>query len=168
MLTCFLRLVVADQFIHGIGGGRYDQVTDRFIARHFGIAPPAFAVTTATLHFPDAVGRTRVCMACVVQEGHRVRHDVLGERKRELVAAIDAAPRCSGERREAFYRMHRELRTARQEHPAIKQWEERLRETQRTDAEDAPLFDRELFYPVQPESRLQMLIEQYAAAFSGR
>jgi len=41
LLTLFVRLCVADQFIHGIGGGRYDQVTDRLIARHFGIAPPA-------------------------------------------------------------------------------------------------------------------------------
>jgi hypothetical protein len=30
-LTTFLRLLVVDQFIHGIGGGRYDQVTDRLL-----------------------------------------------------------------------------------------------------------------------------------------
>lgn len=166
LLTCFLRLIVADQFIHGIGGGRYDQVTDRFIARHFGIEPPAFAVTTATLYFPGAVGRSRVCTPCVVHEGHRVRHNVLGERKRELVAAIDAAPRYSMQRREAFYNMHRELAAARHEHPAIKRWEAHWRETQRADAEDAPLFDRELFYAVQPEERLRQLIDRYAAAFA--
>lgn len=166
MLTCFLRLVVADQFIHGIGGGRYDQVTDRFIARHFGMAPPTFAVTTATLYFPDAVGRTRVCTPCVVQEGHRVKHGVLGARKRELVAAIDAAPRYSHERRETFNRMHRELAAAQQEHPDIRQWEQELRDVRRIDAEDAPLFDRELFYGVQPEARLNQLIDRYAAAFA--
>lgn len=166
LLTCFLRLVVADQFIHGIGGGRYDQATDRFIARHFGIEPPTFAVTTATLYFPGAVGRTRLCAACVVQEGHHVRHNVLGDRKRELVAAIDAAPRYSHERREAFYRMHRELATAQHDHPAIRQWEAHLRQTQRTDAEQAPLFDRELFYAVQPQDRLRRLIDRYASAFA--
>ena len=58
-----------------------------------------------------------------------------------------------------------ELRTARQEHPAIKQWEERLRETQRTDAEDAPLFDRELFYAVQPGERLDALMDRYRRLF---
>jgi hypothetical protein len=166
MLTLFLRLAVADQFIHGIGGARYDQVTDRLIARHFGMTPPSFSVTTATMYFPDAVGRTRVCMSCVQQEGHRVRHNVLGERKRELVAAIDAAPRCSVERSERFYRMHRELAAARQDHPSIQQWEQRLRESERADAEDAPLFDRELFYATQPSERLGMLIDRYRQLFA--
>jgi hypothetical protein len=165
LLTCFLRLVVADEFIHGIGGGRYDQVTDRFIARHFGMAPPTFAVTTATVYFPDAVGRSRVCMSCVRQEGHRMRHDVLGERKRELLAAINAAPRYSSERRETFYRMHRELAAARQTHPALAEWERHLRESERADAEDAPLFDRELFYAVQPRERLEALINSYRTRF---
>ena len=32
-LTTFLRLLVVDQFVHGIGGGRYDQVTDRLLSR---------------------------------------------------------------------------------------------------------------------------------------
>ncbi|MGB7161375.1 MAG: hypothetical protein WBD40_25175 [Tepidisphaeraceae bacterium] len=164
MLTLFLRLVVADQFIHGIGGGRYDQVTDLLIARHFGIEPPTFVVTTATLYFPGAVSRSRVCTACVEQEGHRVRHGVLGDRKRALVASINAAPRCSPQRSERFYRMHKELAAAAVEHPAIKRWEERLRETQRIDAEDAPLFDRELFYAIQSAERLNQLIERYAVA----
>src|SRR5206468_798690 len=48
-LMIFLRLLLADQFVHGIGGGRYDQVTDQIIATHFGMEPPKFAVTTATL-----------------------------------------------------------------------------------------------------------------------
>ena len=78
-LTMLLRLLVADQFVHGIGGGRYDQVTDALIARHFDLEPPRFAVTTATLYFPGAAGRTRACMACVMQEGHRLRHNVLGD-----------------------------------------------------------------------------------------
>ena len=54
-LTTFLRLLVVDQFIHGIGGGRYDQVTDRLLLRHFKIGPPHFAVATGTLFFPGAV-----------------------------------------------------------------------------------------------------------------
>ena len=165
MLTLFLRLFVADQFIHGIGGGRYDQVTDLLIARHFGIAPPSFAVTTATLYFPASVGRTRVCMACVRQEGHRMRHGVLGQRKRELVAAIDAAPRYSAERSTRFYEMHRELAAASADHPALKQWEQRLDDARQADAEDASLFDRELFYALQPRERLADLIHSYRRRF---
>ncbi len=51
-LTAFARLVVADLFIHGIGGGRYDRATDAIVREFFGIAPPAYAIATATLFLP--------------------------------------------------------------------------------------------------------------------
>src|SRR5437870_5319562 len=51
-LTAFSRLCLADLFVHGVGGGRYDRVTDAVIREYFGIEPPAYAATTATLHLP--------------------------------------------------------------------------------------------------------------------
>jgi len=51
-LTAFTRLFVADLFVHGVGGGRYDRVTDAVIADYFGIRSPRYAVVTATLHLP--------------------------------------------------------------------------------------------------------------------
>ena len=51
-LTTFIRLFIADNFVHGIGGGRYDQVSDQIIRDYFKVDPPAFSVTTATLFFP--------------------------------------------------------------------------------------------------------------------
>ncbi|MGH2373649.1 MAG: hypothetical protein ACRDIC_09280 [bacterium] len=51
-MTAFARLAVADLFIHGIGGGRYDRATDTIVREFFGIAPPAYAVATATLFLP--------------------------------------------------------------------------------------------------------------------
>jgi hypothetical protein len=50
--TLWARLVLSDLFIHGIGGGHYDQVTDTIIERFFGHAPPHFMVLSATLHLP--------------------------------------------------------------------------------------------------------------------
>ena len=94
-----------------------------------------------------------------------MRHGVLGERKHELVAAINEAPRRSLERSERFYRMQRELNAARQSNPAIETWEQRLRESEQADAEDAPLFDRELFYPLQSRERLATLIDRYRGLF---
>jgi hypothetical protein len=61
--------------------------------------------------------------------------------------------------------MHRELAAARQTHPAVAKWERHLRESERADAEDAPLFDRELFYAVQPRERLEALINSYRTRF---
>lgn len=51
-LTAFSRLCVVDFFVHGVGGGRYDRVTDAVIADFFGLTPPRYAVVTATLHLP--------------------------------------------------------------------------------------------------------------------
>jgi len=51
-LTMFTRLCVVDLFIHGVGGGRYDRVTDEVIREVFGIDPPRYAVVSATLHLP--------------------------------------------------------------------------------------------------------------------
>lgn len=51
-LTLFARLVLADWFIHGIGGGKYDEVTDQILARFFGIGPLGFQVVSAALHLP--------------------------------------------------------------------------------------------------------------------
>lgn len=51
-LTLFLRTFCCDLFIHGVGGGRYDRVTDGVMRRHFGIEPPAFAVASMTMYLP--------------------------------------------------------------------------------------------------------------------
>jgi hypothetical protein len=52
--TMYARLVLGDLFIHGIGGAKYDQVTDAIIGRFFGIEPPAYLTVTATLRLPIA------------------------------------------------------------------------------------------------------------------
>ena len=161
--TMVIRLLLADQFVHGIGGARYDQVTDKLIARHFGLEPPRFAVTTATLYFPAAVGRSRVCMGCVREEGHRLRHRVLGPEKDRLVAAIAEAPRRSIERSVLFHEMHRKLKSA-SRHPAILEWERKLEDSERREREEQELFDRELFYAIQPAERLESLVAHYRSA----
>lgn len=51
-LTMFERLFVADLFIHGVGGGRYDAVTDEVIRRYFGIEPPRFTLASMTMYLP--------------------------------------------------------------------------------------------------------------------
>jgi hypothetical protein len=56
--TLFARLVAGDLFLHGIGGAKYDQVTDAIIERFFGLQPPGFLVLSATLLLP--VARNRV------------------------------------------------------------------------------------------------------------
>jgi hypothetical protein len=50
--TLWARLALGDLFIHGIGGGNYDLVTDRIIERFFHRTPPGFMILSATLHLP--------------------------------------------------------------------------------------------------------------------
>jgi hypothetical protein len=50
--TLWARLVLGDLFLHGIGGAKYDQVTDALVERFFGLQPPEIMVLSATLHLP--------------------------------------------------------------------------------------------------------------------
>ncbi len=49
MTTLWARLVLADYFIHGIGGAKYDEVTDDIIREFFGVEPPPYMVVSGTL-----------------------------------------------------------------------------------------------------------------------
>ena len=51
-LTLFVRMFSCDLFIHGVGGGRYDRVTDGVCRRYYGVEPPAFVVASTTMYLP--------------------------------------------------------------------------------------------------------------------
>jgi hypothetical protein len=48
-LTLFCRIFLADLMIHGIGGARYDQITNRLLERFFKYEAAPFSVASATL-----------------------------------------------------------------------------------------------------------------------
>ncbi len=52
--TLFARVFLSDLFLHGIGGAKYDQVTDALAERFFGLKPPGYMTLTATLRLPIA------------------------------------------------------------------------------------------------------------------
>jgi len=47
--TLYLRMILSDLFIHGIGGAVYDRITDRIVEDFFGIVMPEFVTATATM-----------------------------------------------------------------------------------------------------------------------
>ncbi len=47
-LTLWARLALADVFIHGIGGAKYDRITDRLMELYYGVGPPAMMAVSAT------------------------------------------------------------------------------------------------------------------------
>jgi hypothetical protein len=50
--TMYARLFLSDLFIHGIGGAKYDELTDAIIRRFFGIEPPTYMTVTGTVRLP--------------------------------------------------------------------------------------------------------------------
>jgi hypothetical protein len=71
MTTLWARVALGDLFLHGIGGAKYDQVTDAVIARFFGLEPPGFMVLSATLHLP--IDRRRAELPGEAWIDHRLR-----------------------------------------------------------------------------------------------
>jgi hypothetical protein len=69
--TMYARLVLSDLFIHGIGGAKYDELTDLVIRRFFGIEPPAYITATATFRLP--IERPNVTLADVRDAAQRIR-----------------------------------------------------------------------------------------------
>ena len=52
MTTTILRLVASDLFVHGIGGAKYDQVTDEINRQLLDMQPPEYVTATATALLP--------------------------------------------------------------------------------------------------------------------
>jgi len=164
-LTMFFRLLLVDQFVHGIGGGRYDQITDRIIQNYFHTPAPAFAVTTATLFFPGDQQRSSAdCVSCLLAEGHRLKHSLVD--KKVQLAAIAEAPRLSTVRKTAYLSLHHEIAQAAAQGTRLASWRERLQQTLTQQEHERTLFDRELFYAIQPRERLLAMIDAYATSDS--
>ncbi|MGE0610421.1 MAG: hypothetical protein AB7O62_25255 [Pirellulales bacterium] len=52
--TLWARLFLGDLFVHGIGGAKYDELTDDLIRAFFKVPPPRYLVATGTLRLPIA------------------------------------------------------------------------------------------------------------------
>ncbi|MFW2331416.1 MAG: hypothetical protein ACN4E2_03875 [Nitrospinota bacterium] len=48
LLTAYIRLFLTDLFVHGIGGAKYDTITDQIISRFFNIDSPRFVSVTVS------------------------------------------------------------------------------------------------------------------------
>jgi hypothetical protein len=50
--TMYARLFLGDLFVHGIGGAKYDELSNMILARFFGLTPPEYMVVSATVLLP--------------------------------------------------------------------------------------------------------------------
>jgi hypothetical protein len=84
--TLYARLLLADLFIHGIGGGKYDELTDELLRGFYGVEPPTFLVLSATLLLPFPENRA---LAPDCHELHRQLRDVHWNPQRYLSGERD-------------------------------------------------------------------------------
>ncbi len=92
--TMFSRLFACDLFLHGIGGAKYDQLSDVIMGRFLEITPPKFMTMTATMKLPFDFENTSTQNVTEFQvELRRLRYhpelrlakDEAADRKRKLI-----------------------------------------------------------------------------------
>jgi len=88
-LTIWARLMLADLFIHGIGGAKYDRISDAIIADYYGVARPRMACVSATLHMD--LPRTSVTVESLRDARHALR-DIQHNPQRHLPPGADIDP----------------------------------------------------------------------------
>ncbi|HUT89878.1 MAG TPA: hypothetical protein VMY37_10295 [Thermoguttaceae bacterium] len=171
--TLWARLALGDLFLHGIGGAKYDQVTDGLIRRFFGLDPPGFLVLSATLHLPVDHRPTTVDQLRAIEHGLRelTYHpecyingtgEVGGPGGEEVAQLVGAKARWirTGSTAENARNRYREIRRINEAlQPCVARLRERLagerRETARALTAEAILSAREYAFCLFPESAFQ-------------
>ena len=115
LMTAVIRSTSPHPMIHGMGGERYEQVTDRWAKAFLGIQLPPISVCTADLRLPLEAPDSDTSELDPHEAIRRLEHDPWPAEttKIDLAEAIRLAPRRSPERRRLFDEMQTRLRAAR-------------------------------------------------------
>jgi hypothetical protein len=169
--TLFARLFVCDAFMHGIGGAKYDEVTDTIIERFYGIRAPRFLALSGTLLLP--LPRTNVrrddceVLARTLRDLHwnpqRHLSDVADPSIHELVGAKESQIRSmSVDGRERWRRLRDLTDTIR---PAVAELFEQTRravhECRKRTESDAILSRRDYAFCLFPEGKVRTFCTQF-------
>ncbi len=183
-LSAFMRLFLSDLFIHGIGGAKYDEVTEQFTERGFGVALPPLACVTATLRLaapPARIIELRAARRAVrdarynpqryienPDPGRLASEDaetarLLDERAAAIEAhraALAANAPDRAQRRAAFDRIHAANAALLAAHPGlIDSLQARADAIQAQQRQAAALADREVFFALHRAPALQALAD---------
>ena len=119
LMSAIARTALAERFVHGLGGGVYEQVTDRWLRAWLGWSPPAHDVVSASVRMelptPDAAEAPRLswrrawCDPDLMESGG-TGPSASRRRALELIAAI---PPRDPRRRTAFRELVGERNAAR-------------------------------------------------------
>ena len=161
--------------MHGTGGARYDRAMEHWLDHWLGLHPAPIAVVTASLRLPLDIDEPEPVTVEVAQRAaRRVWHDpehtgsMPGPEKTALLEAINAAPRRSRERLDAFRRLHARLEQLRGEQaPRVTDAREQV-EVARRHAREAPIAARrDWAFSLYPKSMIDDLSGAVSQAFRG-
>lgn len=176
-LTLWARLLASDIFIHGIGGAKYDRITDQIIRDYYGVEPPAMICVSATLRMPlpyepvsDAqLAAARRWIRDVQHQPDRWAADLpeaaglLADRTAAIRRSDDLAqhePARGAERRDAFERIHACNAALLALRPAIlDEARDAVTALERRRKEGRVALDREYLFALAPRARLHALCD---------
>jgi len=180
--TLFARLCFADLFVHGIGGAKYDEMTDCIVGSFYDLPAPGFLTLSATQHLPlsgafDVTAADQTALLTHLRElrYHSDRHvvpgadanvDALVAEKQRLIAEQHAVRSLAVPRRERransrnnyerfrrFQEINRQLADCTSEQRA--RIEKEIESTQMQLATNAVLQDREYSFSLHPAAKLE-------------
>ncbi|MEW6253117.1 MAG: hypothetical protein AB1716_20965, partial [Planctomycetota bacterium] len=174
-LSCFGRYFLADLFIHGIGGAKYDELMEDFARDFFGVEPRPLCCVTATLHMP--LPHTHVRPPDIAAARHAAR-DVRHNPQRRLTAVPAELLR----ERAALVRRSEELRRDRPADRAnrrltfseirrvngqmlaaepwkVAEYDARVETLAAQWEQERIALDREYFFALHPQANLHALVE---------
>jgi hypothetical protein len=181
-LTLWARLLACDFFIHGIGGAKYDRITDTIIREYYRVEPPAFGCVSATLLMP--LPRTPVtdeerfaAQRAVRDVRYQPERWASGlpeagpqlEQRRAAIAESDRLRRTAPGRHDARRDVFERIRTLNDRilagHPDVEQAARRaLDALEHRRRQDRLAASREYFFALLPRDKLAGLCERLSAA----
>lgn len=173
-LSAFARLFLADLFIHGIGGAKYDEMMEEFAGGFFGVEPVLACCVSATLRLPLPHSNVRPADIAAARHASRdLRHNPqrhLRGAPRELLERRATLIRASAELRahrpqdhDDRRRVFRELRRTGEQILATDPWraaqyDERVQTLEAQWKLDQIALDREYFYALHMQTTLAELV----------
>ena len=186
--TLFARVALGDLFVHGIGGAKYDELTDCIINEFFDLATPPFQTLSATLRLPLHAERPPAELATgdIRQELRDLKYNAdrhepggdvqsLIERKRTLVAAqheaqtsglsyADRRARSADNRRRYLQLKQVNAQLLTRTESRRRTLELKLARAERDTAVSRLLLDRDYAYCLHPADRLLQLMQSLNCA----
>jgi hypothetical protein len=175
-LSAFTRLLVADMFIHGIGGAKYDRMTEDFVQRFFGVALAPMCCVSATMHLPlPQTGVSQEDVRAARRASRDIRYnpqrhlgnppkDRLHRREESIQESATlkrGRPRDHAARARVFHEIQRLNDELLQCEPQrVDELDQRARQLEEQWRQDRIALDREYFFALHRRSDIEQLVQK--------